>query len=434
MGETRQADEVNARIRATEGAGLRTFRAAEPRVWDRAEGAFMWDVDGNRFVDLDSASGVQNIGHCHPAVTAAIRDQAGRLTHAPSGSPTVARADFYERLLRIAPSSLTKVLPAVNGALANETAVQLARAKTGRHTVLTFAGTYLGRSLGSVARAGKSAYREQLGVRSDAHFFPYPDEYRTPWSSKGEVHRAVLGLIEQSLFDPASGIDAPAAIVLEPVQCNGGVVIPPDGFLRGLRTLADASGAVLIFDEIQSGFGRTGRMWACQHEDVEPDLMTVGKGIGGGLGTAAVLGGDDIMSTWEPDAVTSTFLVNALNCVAASAAIDVMVDEGLVERSCSLGADLLQRLRAELDGCPTVGDVRGRGLLCGLDIVQPGGSMPDADRAARLAGRMGELGVLVGRSGRFGNVLKLCPPLIISADDLKEAIDVVVSTIHDDHS
>jgi 4-aminobutyrate aminotransferase-like enzyme len=236
----------------------------------------------------------------------------------------------------------------------------------------------------------------------------------------------VLSLLEQALTDPASGVEPPACVLVEPIQGNGGVVIPPAGFLRNLRELCDRTGTLLVFDEIQCGFGRSGRMWASEHDEVVPDLMTVGKGIGGGLPLAAILGRTELMTTWEPDAVSSTFLANALAAAAGCAAIDVLRDEELVERSARLGADALERLQDALDGNAVVGDVRGRGLFLGVEI---GAEEPDPDLAARTQRSLRERGLLVGRGGRHGNVLVLAPPLVIEAEVLAGGLDAIVEAL-----
>ena len=427
---TGSSESVRERIRAAEGAGTRTFWEPEPLVWARTEGCHVWDAEGNRYLDLYGGFAVANVGYCHPRVTEAIRAQAGVMTHCPSAAPSAVRAELYERLLAIAPPSLDRALPAITGAMANETAVQLARAATGRSRVVTFSGTYPGRSVGAVSYAGKHAYREQYGVAADAHFLPYPDPYRSEWAGDRDPAEAALGLLEATLLDPASGVEPPACILVEPIQGNGGVVIPPAGFLAGVRRLCDRTGALLVFDEIQCGFGRTGRMWAAEHEDVVPDLLTVGKGIGGGLALAAVLGRSAPMSTWEPDAVTSTFLANALNAAAGCAAIDVLREERLVERSAKLGEDALARLQAGLADRPYVGDVRGRGLFLGLEIVRDDDSRtPDAERAQRAQQALRGRGVLVGRGGRHDNVLILAPPLVVAEDVLAEGLDTVADVL-----
>ena len=415
------------RIRAVEGTGMRTFGEPEPLVWARTEGCRVWDADGRAYVDLYAGFAAANVGYCHPRVTEAIREQAGVMTHCPSAAPSETRADLYDRLLAIAPPSLDRVLLAITGAMANETAVQLARAATGRGNVVTFSGTYSGRTVGAVRYAGKHAYREPFGIAADAHFVPYPDPYRSPWAGAGDPAEVALGLLESALTDPASGVEPPACVLLEPIQGNGGVVIPPAGFLRGLRELCDRTGTLLVFDEIQCGFGRSGRMWASEHEDVVPDLMTVGKGIGGGLALAAVLGRSELMTTWKPDALSSTFLANALASAAGCAAIDVLRDEGLVERSSRLGASALARLQDELRENAAVGDVRGRGLFLGLDLVS--GSDPDRQLATKAQRALRERGVLVGRGGRHGNVLILAPPLVIEEDVLAGGLDAIVAVL-----
>jgi 4-aminobutyrate aminotransferase-like enzyme len=232
---------------------------------------------------------------------------------------------------------------------------------------------------------------------------------------------------QDALADPASGVEPPACVLVEPIQGNGGVVIPPDGFLTGLRNLCDRTGTLLVFDEIQCGFGRSGRMWASDYEEVVPDLMTVGKGIGGGLALAAVIGRSAPMTTWEPDVVSSTFLANALNAAAGCAAVDVLREEGLVERSARLGAHALARLKGELAENATIGDVRGRGLFLGVEIVKE--SEPDPELAVQTQRASRERGVLVGRGGRYGNVLILAPPLVIEDDLLDSGLDTIAKVL-----
>jgi 4-aminobutyrate aminotransferase-like enzyme len=424
---TGSSERVRERIRAVEGTGMRTFWEPEPLVWARTEGSHVWDAEGRAYLDLYAGFAVANVGYCHPRVTAAIREQAGVMTHCPSAAPAEIRAELHERLLAIAPPSLDRVLLAVTGAMANETAVQLARAATGRSNVVTFAGAYSGRTVGAVRYAGKHAYREQFGIATDAHFVPYPDPYRSPWAGDGDPGDIGLRLLEDALVDPASGVEPPACVLLEPIQGNGGVVIPPDGFLAGLRRLCDRTGTLLVFDEIQCGFGRSGRMWASDYEEVVPDLMTVGKGIGGGLALAAVIGRSAPMTTWEPDVVSSTFLANALNAAAGCAAIDVLRDEGLVERSARLGAHALARLKGGLAENAAVGDVRGRGLFLGVELVKD--SEPDPELALQTQRALRERGVLVGRGGRYGNVLILAPPLVIEEDALAGGLDAIAEAL-----
>jgi 4-aminobutyrate aminotransferase-like enzyme len=424
------AEQIRDRIRRLEGAGPRTFAEPDPLVWEQTEGCRVRDADGRSYLDLHAGFAAATVGYCHPRVTDAICRQAATMTHCPSAAASAVRAELYERLLAIAPVGMERVLPAVTGSIANETAVQLARAATSRSNVVGFAGAYLGRTLGAVRYAGKHAYRARLGAQADGQFLPYPDPYRSPWAAGREPGNAALALLEELLDDPASGVDPPACVVVEPVQGNGGAVVPPAGFLTGLRRLCDESGALLLCDEIQCGFGRTGLMWACDHEGVAPDLMTVGKGIGGGLALAAVLGREDVMATWPPDTITSTFLTNALTAAAACAAIDVVRDERLVERSATLGAWALERLAAGLREQPQVGDVRGRGLFIGIELVRDRERHePDPQLTSQVISSLRDRGVLVGRSGRFGNVIKLSPPLVIGETELDDGLAAVLEVL-----
>ena len=421
------ADEIRRRTRELEGAGLRTFGTDDPIVWERTEGARVWDADGNSYLEMNGGFAAASIGFCHPRVTAAIVEQAGVMTHCPSAAPSQLRADFYERLIGIAPEPLTRVIPAITGSQATEIAVALARATTGRREVIAFGGGYVGRSPGSVAFAGKPSYRAPLGVPAGGQFLPYPDPYRSPWALGADPGEAVLALLDHYLNDAGSGIEKPACLLLEPVQGNGGAVVPSDAFLQGLRERCDRHGVLLVFDEIQSGFGRTGRIWACDHAGVVPDLMTVGKGIGGGLAVSAVLGRESAMGTWSPDAVSSTFLTNALGFAAGIAAIDVLVEEDLVTHAATLGARALDRLRAGLADVSHVGDVRGRGLLLGIELVKSRETLePAREHTLTVIRRMRERGVIVGHSGRNMNVVKLSPPLVTEDADWDQVIDDLI--------
>ncbi len=426
-----KARAIIERMRRVEGAGPRTG-AGEPLVVDHASGATLVDPDGNRFTDLAGSFAAATIGHTHPEVVAAVATQIGAASHVSTAAVSDQRVGFEEELLAIVPGELDRVLLGISGVDANDIAIRLARSLTGRHEVLAFSGGYFGRAGGVVGLNGKSAFRSRVGIDGDAHFLPYPDPYRWPEAlggSKG-AGAAALDLVRQALDDPASGIGPLAAIVVEPIQGNGGIVIPPDPFLAGLRELADAHGITLIFDEIQSGFGRSGRMWASEHASVVPDLMTVGKGIGGGLALSAVVGRASHMSHWTPGTHTSTFLGNAVNLAAGRAAIAVMCRQRLWERSADLGARLLARLGSGLEGEQAVGDIRGQGLFIGIELVRDRTTKePDRDMAAAVRARAFEGGVIVAAAGRYEQVVKISPPLTIDEQQANEALDVVIDAI-----
>ncbi len=425
-----EARRVIDRMRAIEGAGPRTGGTDEPLVVAEAHGATLVDPDGNEFVDLAASFAAANVGHSHPDVVEAIRDQAGRMSHVSSAFASEPRVAFEEALLEIAPAGLDRVLLGMSGADANDTALRLARSLTGRREVIAFSGGYFGRSSGVIGLNGKSAQRVRVARDADAHFLPYPYPYRWPLGRAEETSEQALALVRHALEDPASGIGPVAAVVVEPVQGNGGIVIPPDGFLQGLRVLCDTHGIVLVFDEIQAGFGRTGRLWAAEHWGVVPDLMTVGKGIGGGMALSAVVGRNEYMGHWPPGTHTSTFMGNAVNLAAGRAAIDVMRRDLLWERSERLGAALSHSLLADLADSPQVGEVRGLGLFIGIEIVVDRTSRtPDPVRAGAIRRAAFERGVLVGIAGHADSVLKICPPLTIDERMLETAIGVLVESI-----
>jgi diaminobutyrate-2-oxoglutarate transaminase len=426
-----KASAILERMRAVEGAGPRTG-TGDPLVVDRASGSTLFDPDGNEFVDLAGSFAAATIGHSHPAVAEAVGAQIGRASHVSSAAASDQRVGFEEDLVGIAPAGLDRVLLGISGSDANDTALKLARSRTGRREVLAFSGGYLGRAGGVVGVDGKSSFRTRVGRDAEAHFLPFPDAYRWPAELGGPAGagEAALGLVRRALEDPASGFGPLAAIVVEPVQGNGGIVPSPDGFLQGLRELCDEHDVLLIFDEIQCGFGRTGRMWAADHWAVVPDLMTVGKGIGGGLALSAVVGRAGAMQHWAAGTHTSTFLGNAVNLAAGRAAIGVMCRDRLWERSAQLGDALRKRLETDLENQPHVGDIRGLGLFLGIELVRDRETRTaDPELCSAVRQRAFERGVVVAIAGRFENVVKISPPLTIDEAEASEALGVVIEAI-----
>ena len=404
--------QIVERIRRLEGGGMRTFVEDDPLVWERAEGACVEDAEGRRYIDLYGGYAVAATGYGHPAVVEAIRRQAAELIHCPSAHPSRVRAEFLEAIATIAPPRLDGILPAVTGAMANELALAVARTRRPDGEVITFGGSYFGRGAGVVGLAGKARYRDALALPAAGRSVPFPDALVGADATDATLRE----------LDGIAGAGSPiSAVICEPILGNGGVVIPPDDFVPRLRTFCDRTGALLIVDEIQSGFGRTGRMWAVDHVGVVPDLLTIGKGIGGGMGVSAVLGRAELL-TWPPDPYTSTFLTNAVTLAAATASISVLHDERLVERSAKLGGPALDVLHSRLDRLDGVVDVRGRGLWLGIELA-------DGEAAARVARRVRDEGVIVGRGGMREQVIKLSPPLVIDEGDLEHGLDVVSGSI-----
>ncbi|HUQ44859.1 MAG TPA: aspartate aminotransferase family protein [Candidatus Limnocylindria bacterium] len=419
-----------ARLHAVEGSGPRTGPPNQPLMVERAHGATLVDPDGNAFIDLAGSFAAATVGHGHPEVAAAITDQLARASHVASSSGSAPRVDFQEALLGIAPPGLDRVLLGMSGSDANDIAVRLARSLTGRRGLLAFSGGYLGRSGAVVGLNGRVAMRERVGRDADAHFLPYPFPYRWPLSRTDDVAADSIALVRHAIEDPASGVGRPAAVIVEPIQGNAGVVVPPPGFLERLRELCDQNEVVLIFDEIQAGFGRTGRVWSGEHWGVVPDLMTVGKGIGGGMAVSAVVGRAAFMSHWPAGTHTSTFLGNAVNLAAGSATIRIFVRDRLWERSAALGQALLPRIVAGTSELGHVGEVRGIGLFAAIEIVADRVTRtPDPARARAIRQRALAEGVVVATGGPSDAVLKLAPPLTIAEDELDAAVDRLLSAI-----
>lgn len=423
-----------ARRKAETGVGQ------DPIVWSRAKGANVEDVDGNLYVDMTSAFAVAGIGHAHPRVVEAGKRQLDRLIHAMGDVyPSDAKITFLEKLSRVAPGDLSQCILGMSGASAIEAALKTAAVHTGKSGVLAFHGGYHGLSYGALAvTAYRSNFREpflsQLSGR--VQHVPYPDTYRPPFGlshevAPEEVGRMCLAHIAQLLQGPASGGEGIGAVVIEPIQGRGGEVEPPAGFLAGLAKLCEAHGVVLIFDEIYTGFARTGDMFACEHEGVLPDILCVGKALGGGVAISAAIGRPEVMASWgssSGEAVhTSTFLGNPLSCAMASAVLDVLCEEGWVEQVKQRGAVLAKKLHALQREFPAlIGRVRGRGYMLGLDLIAPGSARdPNTKLALELMDRCRRRGYLVLPSGVYGNILALSPPFVTTDEQLDGFLQVL---------
>jgi len=418
--------DVLARIRRLESGGLRTFVTPDPLVVDRGEGAWLYGPDGRAYLDLAGSFAVTTTGHCHPKVVAAITAQAERLIHCPSAYPSALRADFLEAIEAIcAPLfGAVSIMPAMTGAMANEMAFSLVRYMRPSCEFITFSGSYFGRSVGAAGFAGKAQYRQALGVAAQGHYAPFPYPLRHGPNATDFTMQYL-----ESLTGPGGGAGTIGAVVVEPIQGNGGVIIPPPDFLPRLRAFCDRIGALLVIDEIQSGCGRTGRMWAIEHTGVVPDLMTIGKGIGGNMGVSALVGKPEHMK-WKPDAYSATSMLNHVALAAAVAALGVIREERLPERARDLGERYLPELRDALAGAANVREVRGRGLWYAFELADASGA-PDAARAARISARLRERGVIIGGGGYSGHVLKVQPALVISEADLRAGLDKVVAALRE---
>lgn len=410
----------------------------DPIVWEQAVGANVQDVDGNVYVDLTGAFAVAGLGHRHPAVVAALEQQSGRLLHAMGDVyPSDAKIRFSEKLADLAPGDLKQSILGMSGADAITAALKTAVVHTGKTGIIAFWGGYHGLSYGALGPTGyRSSFREPFLAQLNAHvhFAPYPDIYRPPFGLDGaaaeDIRDAVLTHVRAMLANPASGVAGIGAMIIEPIQGRGGEIVPPEGFLTGLREICDEFGVVLIFDEIFTGFARTGDLFASQNEGVAPDIMCLGKAMGGGFPLSAAIGTPHVMESWgnsQGEAIhTSTFLGNPLGCAMGTAALTALVDEDWAHTNARRGRAMLDELRELQARHPEViGDVRGRGLMIGVDLVEGGDPRkPASALALSLMSSLRSEGYLVLPSGVDGNVIGLSPPFVLSDAQWSGFLDV----------
>lgn len=402
-----------------------SYTRSYPFVMGRGRGAEVWDVDGNRYIDFTTGIAVTNTGHSHPRVVQAIKDQAEQFLH-------MSGTDFYyptqiqlaERLNALAPiSGPTKVFFGNSGAEALEAAMKLARWHSGRPRFLAFHGSFHGRTYGALSlTASKAIQRKGFAplLPGVTHAI-YPNPYRNPWPGR-EVGEAVLDDIEHRLFKTTMPPEEVAAVIIEPIQGEGGYVVPPDGFLAGLRALCDHHGILLVLDEVQTGMGRTGKLFACQHWGIEPDILCLAKGIASGMPLGAIIARGDIMR-WPPGAHASTFGGNPVSCAAALATLDLL-EEGMVEMAASSGEYVMARLSAFMDRYPQIGEVRGKGLMVGVELVVDRESKtPHPGLRDLIVDKAFAAGLLTLGCGT--NSLRLVPPLNIPRELLDEGLDLL---------
>jgi 4-aminobutyrate aminotransferase len=393
-----------------------------PFAISHGRGAEVWDVDGNRFIDFAAGIAVCSTGHCHPAVVTAIKDAADRFLHISSDYWHEGQVQLGEVIRELDPvNGPAMTFFANSGTEAVEAALKLARYVTGRGRVIAFLGAFHGRTMGSLA-ATASKYTQQRGyfpAMPGVVHVPYPNAYR-PLFAGADQGRAVLAYIEQLLQNNVPA-DEVAAILIEPIQGEGGYLVPPDGFLEGLRSLCDRHGMLLIFDEVQSGIGRTGRMFAWQHWGVRPDILTLAKGLGSGLPIGLAVASKAIMGKWKPGAHANTFGGNPVCCAAALATLE-LVHNQYAQSAEHMGAHMVERLKALAGEFGVIGDIRGKGLMIGIELVRDRqGKAPDRELASRLVNRAYHNGVLLLTCGV--NSVRLIPPLMIERAMLDEGLD-----------
>ncbi|HEY5058972.1 MAG TPA: 4-aminobutyrate--2-oxoglutarate transaminase [Gaiellaceae bacterium] len=391
-----------------------------PIVAAEGRGAILTDVDGNTFVDFAGGVGCLNVGHAHPRVVEAVQEQAARFLHTDfTIIPYEVYVTLAERLLAFAPFDGPAKAAFFNaGTEAVENAVKFARAYTGRPAVIGFEGAFHGRTLLSLTLTSKThPYKAGLGpFAPEVYRVPFPNAYR------GISSTQALTALERA-FATQVAAETVAAIVLEPVQGEGGFVVAPPEFVRGLRALCDEHGIVLVVDEVQTGFGRTGKMFAIEHYGVEPDLITVAKSIAAGLPLSGVLGKAAIMDAPADGAVGGTYVGNPVALAAALAVLDVFEDEGLVERAQLIGETIRARMLAWQEQYAQIGDVRGLGAMLAIELVEDRESkQPAPELATAVTGEAAERGLLLLKAGTYSNCIRVLCPLVITDAELDEGL------------
>jgi 4-aminobutyrate aminotransferase/(S)-3-amino-2-methylpropionate transaminase len=402
----------------------RGIATAYPRFVVRAENSEVWDADGNRYIDFAGGIAVLNTGHRHPKVIAAVKRQLDAYTHtAFQVLPYEPYVEVCERLAKLAPIPNAKAILLSTGAEAVENAVKVARAATGRPGIIAFSGGFHGRTVMTMALTGKvKPYKAMFGIApAGAYHVPFPVPQHG--TSVADSLKAL-----DYLFHADIGPDNVAAIIIEPVQGEGGFHAAPAELLIALRDICDAHGILLIADEIQSGFGRTGKMFGIEHSGVTPDLMTVAKSLAGGFPLSGVIGRAELMDAAEPGGLGGTYVGSPIACAAALAVMDVMAEEKLVERANTIGNKIKARLEviAKRNDAVPISAIRGLGAMVAFDIVKDAsGNEPDADATKRLTQIALDAGLVLLSCGVYGNTIRLLNPLTIPDAVLKEGLDLL---------
>lgn len=402
--------------------------SVEPVVVQRAEGATIWDADGTAYLDCFAGISVVNAGHRHPRVIAAVREQLEHVVHAATylyHVPVV--ADLAEALARIAPGDLTKSFFGNSGAEGIETAIRLAKAYTGRHEVITLTHSFHGRTAGTLSITGNKARKTRGGpYLPGVAFAPAPYVYRNPFGTDDPevVAQRCAEMVEWAIDYQSSG-DV-AAFIAEPVMGEGGILVPPASYFPHVKEVLDRHGILFIADEVQSGFGRTGKTFAIEHFGTQPDIMVMAKGIADGFPLSATIARPEIADSLRPGEHLSTFGGNPVSCAAALANIAVLEDEHLPEEAARKGKRVMSRLGDLADRHELIGDIRGLGLMIGIELVTDrDGKTPATQEAGHVRRLCREAGVLVGVGGQAGNVVRFQPPLVISDRELDRAVDTL---------
>jgi 4-aminobutyrate aminotransferase len=396
-------------------------------VMDHGRGAEVWDVDGNRYVDFCAGIAVNSTGHCHPEIVRAIQAQAEKYIHISSDFYHELMVRLAERINEIAPMKEdVTVFMANSGTESVEAALKLARYATGRRQFIGFLGAFHGRSMGSLSFTASKARQQErfFPTMPGVWHVPYPDPYRPvfPIPPNGDIGDAVIDYIENILFNTALPPDEVAAILVEPIQGEGGYIVPPPHFFPRLRELCDRHGILLISDEVQAGVGRTGKWWAIQHWDVEPDIICIAKGIASGVPMGAMAARKSIGAKWKPGAHGNTYGGNPIACVSALKTLE-LIENGMMQNAAEMGTLMIDALAEMQARHPSIGQVRGKGLMIGIELVKDKQTKePAKELRNRVVHRCFENGLLTLPCGQ--SVMRFMPALMIQKELVEEGLEI----------
>ncbi|MEZ2323016.1 4-aminobutyrate--2-oxoglutarate transaminase [Bacillus tropicus] len=399
-----------------------------------AKGAIITDVDGNELIDFAGGIGMQNVGHCHPKVVKAIQDQVESSIHSCFHvAPYESYITLAERLNELTPGDCKKkTMFANSGAEAVENAVKIARKATGRSAVVSFERAYHGRTLLTMSLTSKvKPYKHGFGpFASEVYKLPYPYYYRADEGlTQEEVDAQILAYFERFMLEEVAS-DTIAAIILEPLQGEGGFIVPTTTFIQGVRNICDKYGIIMIADEIQTGFARTGSLFAMDHFGVAPDLMTFSKSIAAGMPLSAVTGRADLMDAPGPGQLGGTFSGSPAACAAALAVLDVIEEENLVNRAVEIGERMMTVFHSWKEKYEIVGDVRGLGAMTAIELVKDKGTKePASEEVKAIMKETHSKGVITISAGIYSNVLRFLPPLVITDEQLEEGLTILEAAI-----
>jgi 4-aminobutyrate aminotransferase-like enzyme len=399
-------------------------------VWDHARGCVVTDVDGNRYLDWTSGVLVTNVGHCHPHLVRAAQEASAQLLNNYECA-NVQRIAAAERLVKALPPHLSRCFFLSTGSEAIEAAYRLMKRKTGRFEILTFEGGFHGRTSGAASLGGMGGPKRQYGPTIPGIIrAAFPNPYRDPcgWCAEGPEFRTYFEYLEGVIAANSTG--SLAGVLVEPYQGAAGFIFPPAGWLTALRAWARKHDLLFTLDEVQASYGRTGTMWAMEHENLDPDIVTIGKAIGCGVPVSAVAARPEIFACLKKGEMSSTLGGNPVSSAAVIAVLEIYEREGLVANAARMGAYMLERLKAIATRCPYLGDVRGMGLVIGLEFVKDKATKTPAPELIRpLIDACANHGLLVGSVGVYGNVIRVAPPLVITREEADESLGLLEAVL-----